>query len=79
MQIYLELISKTNIWKKWLSLKEKQVFLKRNMRRSHDSLGKINVILDKDSGEPRLSHKIDLSTGMYKGRLILKKKTKENN
>ena len=37
------------------------------------------VILDKDSGEPRLSHKIDLSTGMYKGREILKKKTKEDN
>ena len=49
------------------------------MRRSHDSLKKINVILDKDSGEPRLSHKIDLSTGMYKGREVLKKKTKENN
>ena len=49
------------------------------MRRSHDSLKKINVILDKESGEPRLSHQIDLSTGMYKGREILKKKTKENN
>ena len=52
---------------------------KRNMRRSHNSLKKINIILDKDSGEPRLSHKIDLSTGMYKGREILKKKSKENN
>ena len=52
---------------------------KRNMRRSHYSLKNINVILDKDSGEPRLSHKIDLSTGMYKGREMLKKKTKDNN
>ena len=59
--------------------KRKTSVSKRNMRRSHDSLSKINVILDKDSGEPRLSHKIDLSTGMYKGRQILKKKTKENN
>ena len=49
------------------------------MRRSHDALKKINVILDKDSGEPRLPHKIDLATGMYKGREILKKKTKDNN
>ena len=49
------------------------------MRRSHDSLKKINIILDKDSGEPRLSHKIDLSTGMYKGREILKKKKEETN
>ena len=59
--------------------KSKKSRSRRDMRRSHDSLKKINVILDKDSGEPRLSHKIDLSTGMYKGREILKKKTKENN
>ena len=52
---------------------------KKNMRRSHLGIKNINVILDKDSGEPRLPHKIDISTGMYKGRQILKKKTKENN
>ena len=79
MQIYLELISKTNNWKKMAVPKRKTSVSKRNMRRSHDSLKKINVILDKESGEPRLSHKIDLATGMYKGREILKKKTKENN
>ncbi len=79
MQIYLELILKTNIWKKMAVPKRKTSVSKRNMRRSHDSLKKINVILDKESGEPRLSHKIDLATGMYKGREILKKKTKENN
>ena len=59
--------------------KRKTSVSKRNMRRSHDSLKNINIVLDKDSGEPRLSHKIDISTGMYKGRQILKKKTKENN
>ena len=59
--------------------KRKTSVSKRNMRRSHDALNKINIILDKDSGEPRLSHKIDLSTGMYKGREIIKKKTKDNN
>ena len=79
MQIYLELILKTNNWEKMAVPKRKTSFSKRNMRRSHDSLKKINVILDKESGEPRLSHKIDLATGMYKGREILKKKTKENN
>ena len=79
MQIYLELILKTNNWKKMAVPKRKTSVSKRNMRRSHDSLKKINVILDKDSGEPRLSHKIDLSTGMYKGREILKKKSKEDN
>ena len=49
---------------------------KRNMRRSHDSLKKMNIIEDKDSGEPRLSHRIDLSTVMYKGKLILNPKNK---
>ena len=47
---------------------------KRNMRRSHDSISSLNIIVDKESGEPRLSHRIDLSTGMYNGRQVLKKK-----
>jgi len=47
---------------------------KRNMRRSHDSILPINIIEDKESGEPRLSHRIDLSTGMYKGNQIFIKK-----
>ena len=47
---------------------------KRNMRRSHDSILPINIIEDKESGEPRLSHRIDLSTGMYKGNQIIIKK-----
>ena len=52
---------------------------KKNMRRSHLSIKNINIILDKDSGEPRLSHRIDASTGVYKGRQILKKKNKQTN
>ena len=55
--------------------KRKTTPSKRNMRRSHDSIKNINVIEDKDSGEPRLTHRIDLSTGMYNGRQILKQKT----
>ena len=49
---------------------------KKNMRRSHLGLKNNNIILDKDSGEPRLSHRIDISTGMYKGREVLKQKSK---
>tara|TARA_B100001057_G_C22506313_1_gene816041 strand:+ start:301 stop:489 length:189 start_codon:yes stop_codon:yes gene_type:complete len=49
---------------------------KRNMRRSHLSLNEKNIIIDKESGEPRLSHKIDISTGTYKGRQVLKTKDK---
>ena len=52
---------------------------KRNMRRSHNSLQMINIIEDKDSGEPRLPHKIDISTGMYKGKKILIDKDSKDN
>ena len=55
--------------------KRKTTPSKRNMRRSHDSIRNLNIIEDKESGEPRLSHKIDLSTGMYNGRQVLKKKS----
>ena len=54
--------------------KRKTTPSKRNMRRSHDSLKLINIVNDKESGEPRLSHRIDLSTGMYKGKQIIKTK-----
>ena len=56
--------------------KRKTSVSKRNMRRSHLSLKDVNVILDKESGEPRLSHRIDISTGIYNGRQILKNKNK---
>ncbi len=49
------------------------------MRRSHDSIKSKNIIEDKESGEPRLSHTIDLSTGMYKGRQILKQNSDTKN
>ena len=51
---------------------------KGNMRRSHDSINLLNIIEDKDSGEPRLSHRLDLSTGIYNGKkIIIKKDSKE--
>tara|TARA_Y100001970_G_C13940860_1_gene703098 strand:- start:14 stop:202 length:189 start_codon:yes stop_codon:yes gene_type:complete len=58
--------------------KRKTSVSKRNMRRAHDSIKELNIILDKDSGEPRLSHQIDKSTGIYKGRQILKKSKQKN-
>ena len=59
--------------------KRKTSRLKRNMRRSHDSIDPLNIILDKNSGEPRLTHQIDLSTGIYNGKTILIKKEKSDN
>ena len=43
---------------------------------SHDSLKKINVILDKDSGEPRLSHKIVYLQACIKSRNPKRKQKK---
>ena len=44
---------------------------KRNMRRSHHALGANSFVEDKDTGEMRLPHHVDLKTGMYNGRPIM--------
>ena len=43
-------------------------------RRSHMKFSSKNRIEDKKSGEYRLSHHLDLKTGLYKGRQVLDKK-----
>ena len=40
-------------------------------RRSHIKVSPKNIVEDKKSGEYRLSHHLDIKTGMYKGRQIL--------
>ena len=52
---------------------------KRNMRRSHAALRSINIIEDKESGEPRLTHRIYISTCIYNGKQIISKKTPKEN
>lgn len=47
---------------------------RRGMRRSADALKQPTYVEDKDSGELRRPHHMDLKTGMYKGRQILKVK-----
>jgi large subunit ribosomal protein L32 len=47
---------------------------RRGMRRSADALKRPTYVEDKDSGELRRPHHIDLKTGMYRGRQVLKKK-----
>ena len=48
---------------------------KRGMRRSADALKQPTYVEDKNSGELRRPHHIDLKTGMYKGRAVLRQKT----
>src|SRR5262249_11953857 len=47
---------------------------RRGMRRSADALKTPTYVEDKDSGEVRRPHHLDLKTGMYKGRQVLKSK-----
>jgi large subunit ribosomal protein L32 len=51
--------------------KKKTSKSKRDMRRSHLALGKINVIIDKESGEYRLPHHVSLKDGTYNGREVI--------
>ena len=47
---------------------------KRGMRRSADALKQPAYIEDKNSGELRRPHHVDLKSGMYRGRQVLKVK-----
>ena len=51
--------------------KRKTTPAKRGMRRAHDKIGSDAYIEDKDSGELRRPHHIDLKTGKYRGRQVL--------
>ena len=54
--------------------KRKVSRMKRGNRRSADALGSPAYVEDKDSGELRRPHHVDLKTGMYRGRQVLKSK-----
>lgn len=54
--------------------KKKVSRMKRGFRRSTDALKANAYTEDKDSGELRRPHHIDLKTGMYRGRQILEAK-----
>ena len=44
---------------------------RRNMRRAHHALSANRFIEDKDTGEMRRPHHVDLKTGMYNGRQVI--------
>lgn len=43
-------------------------------RRSHHALTATNLVTDKESGALRLPHRLDETTGMYRGKQIVAKK-----
>jgi large subunit ribosomal protein L32 len=54
--------------------KRKTTPSRRGMRRAHDALGKNAYVEDKESGELRRPHHIDLKSGRYRKKQILKPK-----
>ena len=55
--------------------KRKTSPMKRGFHRSADALAIPAYVEDKDSGELRRPHHVDLKTGMYRGRQILQPKS----
>jgi large subunit ribosomal protein L32 len=55
--------------------KRKTSPMKRGFRRSADALTAPVYVEDKDSGELRRPHHVDLKTGMYRGRQVLTPKS----
>ena len=51
--------------------KRKTSRMKRGFRRSHDALAAPAYVEDKESGELRRSHHIDLKSGKYRRREVL--------
>jgi large subunit ribosomal protein L32 len=51
--------------------KKKVSRMKRGQRRSADALAAPSYIEDKNTGELRRPHHIDLKTGLYRGRQVL--------
>jgi len=54
--------------------KSKVTRMKRGHRRSADALKQPSYVEDKDTGELRRPHHIDLKTGMYRGRQVIEPK-----
>jgi len=47
---------------------------RRDKRRSHHKIPTVNIVEDKKTGEYRLSHHVDLKTGLYNGRKVFEPK-----
>lgn len=50
--------------------KRKTTPSRRGNRRSHDSLSRVQISYDKETGEMKLPHHASLSDGMYNGKVV---------
>jgi large subunit ribosomal protein L32 len=54
--------------------KKKTSVSKRGKRRSHNAIKPVNVVIDKNTGEYRLPHHMDTTSGEYNGKQVVVKK-----
>lgn len=50
---------------------------RRNMRRSHHALSKVNVVVDSKTGEYKLPHHVSLKDGYYQGKQVIVPKSQK--
>lgn len=58
--------------------KKKTSKSKRDMRRSHHALSKVNVVVDSQTGEYKLPHHVSLKDGTYNGRTVVVAKSDDS-
>ncbi len=51
---------------------------KRDMRRAHDRLGRVNLVECSNCGEPKRSHHVCDACGHYNGREVIAESTSDN-
>jgi large subunit ribosomal protein L32 len=67
--------SRLPFWSETMAVPKRKVSrMKRGFRRSADGLAAPTYVEDKDSGELRRPHHVDLKSGMYRGRQVLEPK-----
>ncbi len=54
--------------------KKKTSRSRRRQRSANDGLKPITIVFDRESGEPKLPHRMSLSDGRYNGKVFLKSK-----
>jgi large subunit ribosomal protein L32 len=52
--------------------KKKTSKSRRNLRRAHDALKGVNVVIDSTTGEYKLPHHVSLKDGFYNGKKVMK-------
>lgn len=56
--------------------KKKTSKSRRNQRRAHDSLARVNIVANKTTGEYQLPHQVSVD-GFYKGKKVIADKVKK--